>query len=61
MPVITVEMWEGRTIDQKRTLTEGITEAFSKIGTTPDKVTIIFRESAKRNWAQGGKLASDTP
>jgi len=60
MPVVTVEMWEGRSIEQKRTLTEGITETFSKIGTSPDKLIIIFKDNAKHNWAQGGKLASDS-
>ena len=28
MPVVIVEMWEGRTIDQKKKLVEGITESF---------------------------------
>jgi len=28
MPVVTVEMWQGRTIEQKKKLVEGITEAF---------------------------------
>ena len=60
MPVVIVEMWEGRTIEQKRTLTEGITETFSKIGTAPDKLIIIFKDNAKHNWAQNGKLASET-
>ena len=32
MPVVTVDMWEGRTVDQKRQLAEGITASFEKIG-----------------------------
>ena len=32
MPVVTFEMWEGRTIEQKKQLAEGITSAFVKIG-----------------------------
>jgi len=32
MPVITVEMWDGRTVDQKKLLVEGITSTFVKVG-----------------------------
>ncbi|MEN8614094.1 tautomerase family protein [Dehalogenimonas sp. THU2] len=60
MPVVIVEMQEGRTIAQKKQLTEGITAEFEKIGTAPEKVTIIFRDVPKHNWASGGKLAAET-
>jgi 4-oxalocrotonate tautomerase family enzyme len=51
-------MREGRTIEQKKTLVAGITDAFKKIGTDPEKVHIILKDNAKHNWASGGKLAS---
>ena len=60
MPVVTVEMWEGRTIEQKKQLVEGITSAFVKIGTSPEAVQIIIKDVPKHNWAIGGKLASET-
>ena len=59
MPVVVVEMWEGRTIEQKRGLAEGITGEFVKIGVPQEHVHIIFRESPKSSWSIGGKLASD--
>jgi len=59
MPVVTVEMWEGRTVEQKRQLAEGITSAFVKIGTAPEAVHIIMKDNPKHNWAMGGKLASE--
>jgi 4-oxalocrotonate tautomerase len=59
MPVVIVNMWEGRTIDQKKVLVEGITAAFSKIGTPADAVQIILNDIPKHNWATGGKLASE--
>jgi len=59
MPVITVEMWEGRTIEQKKKLVEGLTEAFTNIGTPAEAVHIILRDIAKHNWASNGKLASE--
>jgi 4-oxalocrotonate tautomerase len=59
MPVVTVEMWQGRTIEQKKLLAEGITEAFVKIGTPKEKVTVILKDNPKHNWSEGGTLASE--
>ena len=59
MPVVSVEMWEGRTIDQKRQLVEGITASFVKIGTPVEAVHIVINDLPKHNWGSGGKLASD--
>jgi 4-oxalocrotonate tautomerase len=58
MPVITVEMWEGRTPDQKKQLVADITAAFTKIGVPADAVQIILKDNAKHNWSIGGKLAA---
>jgi len=52
-------MWLGRSTDQKRILIEGITDAFVKLGTPKEKVTIILKDNPKFNWAEGGKLSSD--
>ena len=60
MPVITVDMWEGRTVEQKKQLAEGITSAMTeKLGISPEHVTIIIKDNPKHNWATGGKLASE--
>jgi len=59
MPVVIVEMWEGRTIEQKRQLVEDITSAFVKIGTPPEALSIILKDNPKHNWGQNGKLASE--
>jgi len=59
MPIVTVEMWEGRTIEQKKQLAEGITSSFEKIGTPKEVVQIIIKDIPKHNWATGGKLASE--
>lgn len=59
MPVVIVEMWEGRTVEQKKQLVEGITSSFAKIGTPPEAVHIILKDNPKHNWATGGKLASE--
>ncbi len=60
MPVVIVEMWEGRTVEKKKQLVEGITAAFVKMGTPADQVHIILKDNPKHNWASGGKLASES-
>lgn len=60
MPIVRVEMWEGRTHAQKAELARVITEAVVTIAhTTPEATTVIFDDIAKENWASGGKLASN--
>lgn len=59
MPVVTVEMWEGRTVEQKKQLAKGITDAFETIGVPPESLHIIMKDNPKHNWARGGKLASE--
>ena len=59
MPVVIIEMWEGRTIEQKKKLAEGITSAMNDIGIPPQAVQIIMKDSPKHNWATAGKLASE--
>ncbi len=59
MPVVIVEMWEGRTIEQKKQLAEGITSSLVKIGVPQEAVHIIIKDNPKHNWATGGKLASE--
>lgn len=60
MPTIRVEMFEGRTPEQKRALAAAITEACVRtIGASPDSVDILMFDIAKQNWATGGTLWSD--
>ena len=59
MPVVIVEMWEGRTVEQKKQLAKDITSAFVKIGTPQEAVHIVLKDNAKHNWAIGGTMASE--
>ena len=59
MPFIEVNMYEGRTPDQKKKLIEGLTKAFIDIGTPAEAVQIILKECPRTNWATGGKFASE--
>jgi 4-oxalocrotonate tautomerase len=60
MPVVIVEMWEGRTVEQKKELVKGIAAAFEKIGTPLSAVHIILKDNPRHNWATGNKLASES-
>ncbi len=59
MPVITVDMWAGRTTEQKKELAKGITEQFTKMGVPQKQVWIIFKDTEKKNWAMGGELCGE--
>jgi 4-oxalocrotonate tautomerase len=60
MPIVRVEMWEGRTAAQKRELARVITDAMVNIAhTTAEATIIVFEDIEKENWAQSGKLASE--
>ncbi len=59
MPVVIVEMWAGRTQEQKKTIIKGITEVFGKVGTPAEAVHVIINDVPKTNWGTGGKVASE--
>ena len=60
MPNITIQWYAGRTPDQKRQITQAITEAMVRIGkTSADQVHIVFQDVEKSDWGYNGKLASD--
>jgi len=59
MPVVTVELWEGRAVEQKKQLAQGITSVMMGIGIPQEAVHIIIKDNPKHNWAIGGELASE--
>jgi 4-oxalocrotonate tautomerase len=60
MPMIRVELFEGRTVEQKRAFAEAVTrEAARTLGCEPSAVDIIFVDVRKHDWATAGKLWSD--
>lgn len=60
MPTIRVELFEGRTVEQKRALAQALTEACVKtLGGSADGVDILFYDIARHDWATGGQLWSD--
>jgi len=59
MPIVTVEMMEGRTPEQKKKLVQGITSAFVDIGTPAEVVQVILKDNSRCNWAVAGKLVAE--
>jgi 4-oxalocrotonate tautomerase len=60
MPTIHVELFEGRTIEQKQAFAKAVTEATVRtLGGSPDSVDILFTDVKKHDWATGGVLWSE--
>ena len=57
MPIITVEMFEGRTREQREAFAKAVTDSAVQILKSPlDHTWVVFREHPKSYWAMGGKL-----
>jgi 4-oxalocrotonate tautomerase len=60
MPVVIIEMYPGRTPEQKRALVQAITEAMVEhAGARPDHLHVILHEVAPENWALAGRLGTE--
>lgn len=60
MPTIRVDLMEGRTIDQKRTLVKALTQALvDTLGAKPEAVDVLLFDVKRHDWATGGELWSD--
>ncbi|MDK2824448.1 MAG: 4-oxalocrotonate tautomerase [Clostridia bacterium] len=60
MPIVQIDMLEGRSLEQKRALVEKVTDAITESVNCPkEAVTIIIREMATQNLGKAGKLKVD--
>lgn len=60
MPVVIVEMWEGRTVEQKRRLVKALTEAMVEhAGANPTHLHVIIHETPRESWGRDGTLATE--
>jgi 4-oxalocrotonate tautomerase len=60
MPIIHVEMLEGRSVEQKRRLATELTDAFVRAcGGEPSAVRVLLRDVSATDWAIGGQLVTD--
>jgi 4-oxalocrotonate tautomerase len=60
MPTIRVDMFEGRTPEQKKNLVRAITQAcVETLGSKPESVDILLYDIKPSDWATGGELWSE--
>lgn len=58
--MIRVELFPGRTLEQKRTYVKAVTEMTADVlGCPPGAVSVIFVEVEREDWANGGVLETD--
>jgi 4-oxalocrotonate tautomerase family enzyme len=61
VPFVIVEMFEGRTVDQKRNLVRAITDAMvNEADCKPDHLHVVIHDTAKDSWGRGGVLGIDS-
>ena len=60
MPVVTVDLWPGRSVNQKRRLVEAITAAMVEHdGAGSEHLHVIIHDVAKDSWGRDGRLGID--
>jgi len=62
MPTVHIELFTGRSVEQKRACALAVTEAVARtLGGSPETMDVVFVEVERHNWATGGQLWSDSP
>ncbi|WP_320044582.1 2-hydroxymuconate tautomerase [uncultured Desulfobacter sp.] len=60
MPIVSVKIAKGRTIEQKRNLVQAITDSVvSTLDVKKEWITVIIEEFDRENWATEGELHID--
>jgi len=61
MPWVTIQWFKGRDVETKKKVAELVTKAICEgCGSSPDEVSIIFQDIKMSDWADNGKLNSET-
>ena len=61
MPMVHIQLFPGRTREQKAKAVAEITAAIERtLGATPQSTDIIFMEVPKSEWARGGLLFDES-
>lgn len=60
MPVVQVNIKDGRTLEQKRELVSRMTDVLVDVcGSVRERVHVIINEVEEDSWGRGGQLLSD--
>jgi 4-oxalocrotonate tautomerase len=62
MPIIRIEMLEGRSVAQKQELVEVLSRETARItGCSLDVITVVVEDVKRENWGVAGRLLSQNP
>jgi 4-oxalocrotonate tautomerase len=60
MPIVRIDLLEGRTPAMKRELIRGVTEAvIAALAVQPGQVRVLLNEVALEHWGIGGETAAE--
>ncbi|MGX6961254.1 2-hydroxymuconate tautomerase [Vagococcus xieshaowenii] len=60
MPIVHIELLEGRTNEQKQAMVKEVTEAISRTSGAPkENIHVVIQEMKKEHYAIAGKLKSE--
>ena len=59
MPVVKIDMWSGRSAEEKEKIIQKVTDAIVESCNCPkEAVTVVIDEIPKENWGSGGEQHS---
>ncbi len=62
MPIIRIEMLEGRSVAQKQELVEVLSRETARItGCSLEVITVVIEDVKRENWGAAGRLLSQNP
>jgi 4-oxalocrotonate tautomerase len=60
MPIVTIKLAKGRSIESKRELVDALTDVVVEtLDVKPEWVTVLIDEFDRENWSTAGQLHSD--
>jgi 4-oxalocrotonate tautomerase family enzyme len=59
MPVVRVDLLEGRSAKQKEKLAKALLKAFEENDIPKEWVTIVFQDNPVENWVVSGEMLSE--
>jgi len=62
MPIIRIEMFEGRNSEDKRRIIKEVTEGFCRAtGANPEAVHVVLQDVSQEDWGRGGVAFAERP
>ena len=56
LPIVNIQLYEGRTQQQKDDIAMGVAETISRVAEVPVEATVvIFTDTKRSDWSVGGK------